>query len=149
VIQPPAAIPPVFTSWSPVTLPCRHGWSAALRAATLPAKRASSARTGFALGRCLGLPSPSPPSFPAETRSVTAAAPGRRARTHRYAPSRDRPHGGVTVNRGPRPGTDRSLRRTRAHEKRRPPTCRRGSEVGVPARTAYDRWMRLEQFRSS
>jgi hypothetical protein len=64
-------------------------------------------------------------------------------------PTRDRPHGGVTVNRGLRPGTDRSLRRTRAHEKRRPPTCRRGSEVGVPARTAYDRWMRLEQFRSS
>jgi hypothetical protein len=86
VIQPPAAIPPVFTSWSPATVPCRHGWSAALRAATLPAKRASSARTGFALGRCLGLPSPSPPSFPVGGAVGHGPAPGRRACTHRYAP---------------------------------------------------------------
>jgi hypothetical protein len=41
---------------------------------------------------------------------------------------------------GLRPGIDRALRRTRVHEKRRPPTCRGGGEVGVPARTAYDRW---------
>ena len=65
-------------------MPCRHGCSAALRAVILPAKRASSARTGFALGRCLGLPSPWAPSSPAEARSVTPAAPDRRARNHRF-----------------------------------------------------------------
>jgi hypothetical protein len=54
VIQ-PAAIPPLFTSRSPAPLPCHHGGSAARQAVALSAERASSARTGFALGRCLGL----------------------------------------------------------------------------------------------